>query len=140
MRNSITARDTGHISLTIYNGGFGSVNEHRTIDIKQGQTEIIYADVAKKIEIDSLLVTALNVCEFNYDFDLVGRDRLLMKYIDRDVILKDRETGKEKFCRLLSVEEGAVFDTVNVSPTLKFIEGLVISLKTGIETEAGFIL
>ena len=107
MRNSITARDTRHISLTIYNGGFGSVNEHRTIDIKQGQTEIIYADVAKKIEIDSLLVTGLNVCEFNYDFDLVGRDRLLMKYIDRDVILKDRETGKEKFCRLLSVEEGA---------------------------------
>ena len=49
MRNSITARDTRHISLTIYNGGFGSVNEHRTIDIKQGQTEIIYADVAKKI-------------------------------------------------------------------------------------------
>ena len=41
MRNSITARDTRHISLTIYNGGFGSVNEHRTIDIKQGQTEII---------------------------------------------------------------------------------------------------
>lgn len=106
MRNSITARDTRSISLTVYNGGFGSVNEHRVIDIKRGQTEIIYADVAKKIEIDSLLVTGLNVCEFNYDFDLAGRERLLMKYIDRDVILKDRETGKEKFCRLLSVEGG----------------------------------
>jgi len=35
---------------------------------------------------------------------LVDRDKLLKKYIDKEVFLKDRKTGERKSCRLLSVE------------------------------------
>ena len=46
----------------------------------------------------------MNILEFNYDYDLVGREKLLKKYIDKEVFLKDRETGEKRSCRLLSVE------------------------------------
>lgn len=101
-----TSAETKEIALTIYNGGFGTVKERRTIHMDGNDTELIFADVAQKIETDSLIVEGINVLEFNYDFDLVDRDKLLRKYIDKEVCLKDRMTGDKKSCRLLSVEGG----------------------------------
>lgn len=101
-----TNSDTKEIALTIYNGGFGAVKESRTIHLDGAEQEIIYADVAQKIETDSLIVEGINVLEFNYDFDLVDRDKLLRKYVDKEVYLKDRKTGEKKLCRLLSAEGG----------------------------------
>lgn len=79
------------------------VKEKRTLHPESG-TELIFADVAQKIETDSLIVDGLNVLEFNYDYDLVDRDKLLGKYIDKEVYLKDRKTGEKRSCRLLSTE------------------------------------
>lgn len=101
-----TSTDTKEIALTIYNGGFGAVKERRTILQDGSDTELIFADVAQMIETDSLIVEGINVLEFNYDFDLVDRDKLLRKYIDKEVYLKDRKIGGKKSCRLLSVEGG----------------------------------
>ncbi len=104
MRKISSSIDTKDIALTIYNGGFGAVKEIRTINMVGNETELVYEDVAQKIETDSLIVEGLNVLEFNYDFDLVDRDKLLRKYIDKEVFLKDRKTSERKSCRLLSVE------------------------------------
>ncbi|NLY19024.1 MAG: DUF4139 domain-containing protein [Clostridiaceae bacterium] len=104
MKKISTADDIRDISLTIYNGGFGAVKEIRKINLTGNETELIFADVAQQIETDSLLVDGVNIIEFNYDYDLVDRDKLLGKYIDREVYLMDRKTGVKKSCRLLSVE------------------------------------
>ena len=104
MKKLSNAADTKEISLTIYNGGFGAVKEIRKVNLSGSETEVIFADVAQQIETDSLLVEGLNIIEFNYDYDLVDRDKLLKKYIDKEVYLKDRKTGEKKSCRLLSVE------------------------------------
>lgn len=101
-----TSADTKEIALTIYNGGFGAVKESRTIHLDGADFELIFADVAQMIETDSLIVQGINVLEFNYDFDLVDRDKLLRKYVDKEVYLKDRKTGDKKRCRLLSTEGG----------------------------------
>ena len=85
-----TATDTKNISLTIYNGGFGAVKETRTVNLTGKETELVFADVAQLIETDSLLVEGLNVLEFNYDYDLVDRKKLLNKYIDKEDYLMDR--------------------------------------------------
>lgn len=106
MRKMSTNQDTKEIALTIYNGGFGAVKENRTIDLKKDEQELIFADVAQLIETDSLIVAGINVLEFNYDFDLVSQDKLLQKYVDKKVYLKDRKTGEKRSCRLLSVEKG----------------------------------
>jgi len=104
MKKVSTAADRKEVSLTIYNDGFGTVKETRNVNLTCTETELIFADVAQQIETDSLLVEGLNVLEFNYDYDLVNRDKLLKKYIDKEVYLKDRKTGEKKSCRLLSVE------------------------------------
>ena len=106
MRKISTSSDTKAISLTIYNGGFGAVKETRTVNLTGEETELVFSDVAQRIETDSLLVEGLNVLEFNYDYDLVDRDKLLKKYIDKEVYLIDRKTSEKKNCRLLSVEGG----------------------------------
>lgn len=106
MKKLSTAADTKEISLTIYNGGFGAVKETRTVNLTGEETELVFADVAQQIETDSLLVEGLNILEFNYDYDLVDRDKLLKKYIDKEVYLIDRKTREKKNCRLLSVEGG----------------------------------
>lgn len=101
-----TGASTKEVGLTLYNDGFGLVKERRRLDFYEYGAEIIFADVAQKIETDSLMVTGLNILEFNYDYDLVNRSKLLAKYIDKEVFLKDRKTGVKTSCRLLSVEEG----------------------------------
>lgn len=103
-----TSADTREVSLTIYNGGFGAVKEVRTVSLTGEETELVFADVAQHIETDSLMVEGLNVLEFNYDYDLVSRDKLLQKYIDKEVWLVDKEAGRRRKCRLLSVEDGGL--------------------------------
>ncbi|MDP4126824.1 MAG: DUF4139 domain-containing protein [Bacillota bacterium] len=105
MKKLSTAIDTNEISLTIYNGGFGAVKETRALSLSGKETELVFADVSQQIEADSLLVEGLNVLEFNYDYDLVDRGKLLQKYIDKEVYLIDRNKGDRKSCRLLSVEQ-----------------------------------
>lgn len=105
MKKYSTAQNSRDLSLTLYNGGFGAVKETRTLNLTGDETEIVYSDVAQKINADSLLVEGLNVLEFNYDYDLVGKEKLLTKYIDKEVLLKDRKTGEKRRCRLLSVEK-----------------------------------
>jgi len=104
MRKTSSSMDTKEIALTIYNDGFGAIKEIREIEFDGNETELIYSDVAQKIETESLIVQGLNILEFNYDFDLVSGEKLLEKYLDKEVFLKNQKTGEEKSCRLLSIE------------------------------------
>ncbi len=103
-RKLSSALDTEDLSLTIYNGGFGAVKELRTVNLDGSETELVYADVAQLIETDSLLTEGITIQEFNYEYDLVGRGKLLQKYLGREVFLKDRKTGDRRACRLLAAE------------------------------------
>jgi hypothetical protein len=104
MKKLSTSADTKEIAVTIYNDGFGAVKEKRTVNISESDNELIFADVAQMIETDSLIVEGLNILEFNYDFDLVNKSKLLLKYIDKEVFLKDRTTRDMISCRLLSID------------------------------------
>lgn len=106
MRKVSSSSDKKGVSLTIYNGGFGAVKEVRCLELSGEETELVFEDVAQLIETDSLLVEGLDVLEFNYDYDLVGREKLLQKYIGGSVLLRRKETGDRRACRLLSVEGG----------------------------------
>lgn len=104
MKKISNATDTKEIAVTIYNGGFGAIKEIRRVNLVGTETELTYADVAQRIETDSLMVEGIKIIEFNYDYDLVSKDKLLGKYIDKEVFLKNRTTGEKKSYRLLSVE------------------------------------
>src|SRR6266852_3254467 len=79
------------VSLTIYNQNFVVVKERRLLDLKKGRGTLRFRDVAATIMPETVQFSTLRqpdlarVVEQNYEFDLVSADKLLDKYIDRDI-------------------------------------------------------
>jgi hypothetical protein len=100
---AVAEADRGEgVSLTVYNQNFVVVKERRLMDLRRGRSLVRFPDVAATIEPDTVQFTALRqpdlarVVEQNYEFDLVTADKLLDKYIDRDigVVTQDGELLK----------------------------------------------
>ena len=76
------------IAVTVYNQNLGVVKDTRIFDISSGISKIFLTDVAQQIDPTSVHIK-LNgeVLEQNYQYDLVSLDKILMKYIDKDIQL-----------------------------------------------------
>jgi hypothetical protein len=76
------------VAVTVYNANLGVVKELRIIDIKAGKSQIAITDVAQFIDPTSVHIK-LNgeVIEQNYQYDLVSLDKILQKYIDKEIQL-----------------------------------------------------
>src|SRR5262245_524776 len=81
------------VSVTIYNQNFVVVNERRLMDLKQGRSTLRFRDVAATIVPETVHFKALRqpdaarVVEQSYEFDLVNADKLLDRYLERDISL-----------------------------------------------------
>ncbi len=76
------------MAVTVYNSDLGVVKDLRTIDIKSGTSQIAITDVAQFIDPTSVHIDLDGeVIEQNYQYDLVSLDKILQKYIDKDVQL-----------------------------------------------------
>jgi hypothetical protein len=80
------------VNLTVYNNNFALVKDRRALDqsLKEGSNIVRFRDVAATIDATSvhfrsLTDPAATVEEQNYEFDLVGADKLLQKYIDKKI-------------------------------------------------------
>lgn len=79
------------VELTVYNQNFALVKDQRYFDLKKGLNTIRFTDVAALIEPTSVhfvSLTAANSCsilEQNYEYDLMNSDKLLSKYIDKNI-------------------------------------------------------
>jgi hypothetical protein len=88
------------ISLTVYNQDLALVRDTRSIEYKKGADEVLFRDVSARIDATSVHFQSAGVqlLEQNFDYDLVSADKLLQKYIDKqlEVISKDGTvtTGK----------------------------------------------
>lgn len=107
---AVAEADRGEgVSLTVYNQNFVVVKERRLMDLKQGRSLVRFRDVAATIEPDTVQFSPLRqadlarVVEQNYEFDLVSADKLLDKYIDRDVGVVTQD-GEEIKGTLLSFD------------------------------------
>ena len=98
-------KDNQDLYLVVYNDGFGLVSESRKLHPGGGETKLLYLDVAKRIEVDSLRVEGIDVVEVNYEYDLVDKQRLLGKYLGETVLLVEVETNNKRACRLLNPVE-----------------------------------
>jgi hypothetical protein len=98
------------VSLTVYNQDFVVVKERRLMDLQKGRSVVRFRDVAATILPETVQFASLRkhgsarVVEQNYEFDLVGADKLLQKYIDHDITLVTRD-GTELRGQLLSFDE-----------------------------------
>jgi len=107
---SIFSQENNHKNLfvTVYNDNLGVVRDIRKIDIKKGTSTIELTDVAQQIDPTSVHIK-LNgeVLEQNYQYDLVSLDKILQKYIDKNIQLID-DKGEMIQGKLLSSFGGQI--------------------------------
>ncbi|MEW6556158.1 MAG: DUF4139 domain-containing protein [Elusimicrobiota bacterium] len=133
------------IDLTVYNQNLGLVKDRRTIKIDKGVQKIEFTDVAVQIDPTSVHFKSISfpnkcsVLEQNFEYDLISRDKLLQKYIGKEIELERRfgkDGEKKEVIRgtLLSITGGLTIksgDKILVNPSgevllSKLPEGLIL--------------
>jgi len=122
------------LTVTVYNDGRGLVKDVRELNFKRGSDTVKITDVAASLDATSVRFEPLtkkneiDLLEQNFEFDLIGSDKLLNKYLDRniDLVTKDQKTFSGKLLSytggqyVLSVPAGGIkvvnaSEVVNVS-------------------------
>jgi hypothetical protein len=96
--------------------GYAVVRQERDLDFARGRNAVRFTDVAALIDPTTVVFESLTdgrgttVLEQNFQFDLVGTDRLLQKYVDRPIVVDQvRGQSTESFAgTLLSTQGGLV--------------------------------
>jgi hypothetical protein len=108
--------------------GYALVRDDREVTIRQGRSQLPFTDVAALIDPTTVTFTSLTdpatrVLEQNFQFDLVSTQKLLLKFIDRQVTVdKPNGTGVTPITgTLLSATDGIV---------LRGADGSIYSLPT----------
>ncbi|HTO06219.1 MAG TPA: DUF4139 domain-containing protein [Myxococcota bacterium] len=78
------------LGVTVYSSGFGLVRETRTLPLAKGRAELEFAGVARTIQPETVQIHglgpgSLRVLEQNYRYDLLAPEKLLEKYVGRNV-------------------------------------------------------
>ena len=78
------------VAVTVYNDDLALVKERRRVDLATGLTRLSLRDVAAQMRPETALLRAvggqpLSLLEQNFDFDLLTPQKLLEKYVGREV-------------------------------------------------------
>lgn len=113
-----TLQDQQSVAVTIYNSDLALVKDQRKIKLKSGLNNLALRDVSAQIRPETALLSSLSdagsiaVLEQNFDFDLLTPQKLLEKYIGRNVgVIKTHPTtGAEttEQATVLSANNGVV--------------------------------
>lgn len=76
-----------NVTINIYNGGFSQVTEKRIIKLVRGKNDLKLSDIAEKIDPGSITLNGadLDIQWLDYRYDFVSLDRLLHKFIDKEI-------------------------------------------------------
>jgi hypothetical protein len=115
--------DQTGLAVTIYNVNLGLVKDQRNLKLPKGTGELRFMDVASQIiptsvHIKSLVSPdSLQVLEQNYEYDLLNPQKLMDKYVGKEVKLyqKNHYTEREEIvtATLLSNNGGPIFKIGN---------------------------
>jgi hypothetical protein len=116
-----TLDDQVDLAVTVYNSDIALVRDTRTVRLARGIGDLHFMDIAATVNPASVHFRSLsdpsrvNVLEQNYEYDLLEPDKLLRKYVGRDVTLVRRKTEQgttieeEVRARLLSYNNAPVW-------------------------------
>lgn len=105
------------VAVTVYNDDLALVKERRRVELPAGLTRLSLRDVAAQLRPETALLRAvsgppLHLVEQNFDFDLLTPQKLLEKYVGREVtvIRSHPTTGEERRERatVLAAGQGTV--------------------------------
>lgn len=91
------------VAVTVYNADLALVKELRRVDLPGGMVRLTWRDVAAQMRPETALLRAtsgpaIELVEQNFDFDLLSPQKLLEKYVGREVtvIRSHPTTGEER--------------------------------------------
>ncbi|HKQ88681.1 MAG TPA: DUF4139 domain-containing protein [Candidatus Acidoferrales bacterium] len=120
-----TQKDQTDLSITVYNSNLALVRDVRKINVRAGTFPLHFEDVAASINPATVHLRSitdpskLNVLEQNYEYDLLDPQKLLQKYVGREVTLvrAEQESNSTKYTEtralLLSDNNGPVWKIGN---------------------------
>jgi hypothetical protein len=120
-----TIEDQTDLSLTVYNSDLALVRDLRTLRLARGVSDVHFMDIAATVNPATVHFrslsepTRLNVLEQNYEFDLLEPEKLLRKYVGREVTLvrvrqqNGRTVEEAVTARLLSFNSAPVWQIGN---------------------------
>ena len=116
-----TLDDQVDLAVTVYNSDIALVRDVRVVQLATGTSDLHFMDIAATVNPASVHFRSLSeparvsVLEQNYEYDLLEPDKLLRKYVGRDVTLVRRRTEQnatreeEVTARLLSYNNAPVW-------------------------------
>lgn len=118
--------DQTSVAVTIYNENLALIKDQRTITLDKGFNLLAFRGVSARMRPETALLrnlnnAGLNVIEQNFDFDLLTPQKLLEKYVGKQVQIATMNpvTGEEK------IEEATILSTN---------QGIVVKIDNRIET------
>lgn len=88
-----TLDDQEELSLTVYNSDLALVRDVRTVQLPRGEFDLQFMDIAATVNPATVHLRSLSdpagldILEQNYEYDLLEPDKILRKYVGRDVVL-----------------------------------------------------
>jgi len=116
-----TLDDQTELAITVYNSDIALVRDVRQLQLARGTASLRFMDIAATVNPATVHFRSLtepsrvSVLEQNYEYDLLEPDKLLRKYVGRDVTLvRTRQEGgstrqEEVKARLLSFNSAPVW-------------------------------
>ena len=117
-----TLDDQAELAVTVYNSDLALVRDVRNIQITRGVADLHFMDIAATVNPATVHFRSLteparvSVLEQNYEYDLLEPEKLLRKYVGREVTLvRTRLEGnttrdEEVKARLISYNNGPVWE------------------------------
>src|SRR6185369_17440026 len=114
-----TLDDQAELAVTVYNSDLALVRDVRNVQIARGVSDLHFMDIAATVNPATVHFRSLTeparvgVLEQNYEYDLLEPEKLLRKYVGREVTLvRPRQDGTDEDvkARLLSYNNGPVWE------------------------------
>lgn len=93
-----TLEDRTEVSVTVYNNNLALVKDRRKVTLLPGEHRLAFMDVAQQIQPETVSLQSisepgsLHVLEQNYEYDLMSPDKLMEKFVGREVQLVNFST------------------------------------------------
>lgn len=120
-----TLTDQSELSITVYNSDLALVRDVRNLQLARGTGSLRFMDIAATVNPATVHFRSLtepsqvSVLEQNYEYDLLDPEKLLRKYVGREVtLMRNRQDGgttrqEEVKALLLSYNNGPVWKIGN---------------------------
>jgi len=117
-----TLDDQAELAVTIYNSDLALVRDVRNLQIARGTSDLHFMDIAATVNPATVHFRSLteparvSVLEQNYEYDLLEPEKLLRKYVGREVtLIRTRQDGtvsrdEEVKARLISYNTAPVWE------------------------------